>query len=51
METFNISNESMQKLENFKNALNCGDTATALNGNPTACSSCWGGTCANGFTG
>ena len=46
-----ISNEMMQKLESLKNSLNCGNTVNSLNGNPTACSSCWGGSCANGFTG
>lgn len=46
-----ISNETMQKLESLKNSLSCGNTENSLYGNPTACTSCWGGGCANGFTG
>jgi len=45
MEKFNLSNETMQKLESLKNSLNCGNTVSSLNGNPTACTTCWGGSC------
>lgn len=44
MEKFNISKEAMQQLESLKATLNCEGAAVAY-GTPTACTTCWGGTC------
>lgn len=51
MGKFEISNETLQKLESLKNSLSCDNTVNTLNGNPTGCTFCWGGDCANGVTG
>ena len=51
MEKLKLSKETMQKLEAVKNSLHCGNATDIQYGTPTACTTCWGGGCANGITG
>lgn len=52
MEKMKLSKETMQKLEEVKNSLHCGNVSSTQYGTPTAgCGTCWGGGCANGITG
>ncbi len=51
MEKFNLSKEAMQKLESLKNTLNSSNAVSTQHNTLDGCGTCWGGGCANGFTG
>ncbi len=53
MKKFNFSTSALAQLDGIKRSLNvdssnahCGEACSV-----SMCTSCWGGTCANGFTG
>lgn len=46
---FNLSESQIQSLSALKSQM--GGSKVSSFTTPTDCSSCWGGTCANGFTG